>query len=338
MVIGVKSYFAAVMTFSFSATPDFDFMTWFARHIGASVHNDLLVIPDRLGQGYIRKLSFGPDFKITIHHYLLKEDLIIKRKTSGQGNDLITVFFYSNEQSLGIAFDNNTQVQFSERDESAIQVTSNDLSSTIRFPANHSIDYLVIAIRPVYLTELLASNQLSSTLQTIVGSGNSFLFFESMTAEARLLVKNLTAVDMNGSLSHFYMQIKVQELLYLLFHKLSTRESAPHQNINSADAARLLHIRNEIIKDLSVPPVLRELAQMAAMSETKLKQLFKQAFGTTIYNYYQEARMKEAAFLLKQGKHSVAEVGYEMGFSNLSHFSRLFEKHYGLNPKRYSYS
>jgi len=33
-----------------------------------------------------------------------------------------------------------------------------------------------------------------------------------------------------------------------------------------------------------------------------------------------------------------AEVGYEPGFSNLSHFSRLFEKHYGLHPKRYSQS
>jgi AraC-like DNA-binding protein len=29
-------------------------------------------------------------------------------------------------------------------------------------------------------------------------------------------------------------------------------------------------------------------------------------------------------------------VGYELGFSNLSHFSRLFEKHYGLTPKRFS--
>ena len=326
------------MIFSFSATADFDFMTYFARHIGATVNNNLLTIPEYLGEGSICKLDFGPEFKITMHRYLLKEDLVIKRNTSGQGNDLITIFFYSNEQPLGIAYNDDPYVQFSQRDDSAIQVTSNDLSSTIRFPANHSIHYMVVAIKPSYLTALLASNQLNSTLQTVTGSGNSFLYFERMTAETKLLLKNLSTVDMQDNLSHFYMQIKVQELLYLIFYKLSTRENAPHQNINNSDAARLLHIRNEVISDLSVPPVLRELAQIAAMSETKLKQLFKQAFGTTIYNYYQQARMEEAAFLLKQGKHSVAEVGYEMGFSNLSHFSRLFEKHYGLNPKKYSYS
>ena len=108
--------------------------------------------------------------------------------------------------------------------------------------------------------------------------------------------------------------------------------------VNSADAERLLQVHNHLLTDLSTPPVLRELAQQAAMSETKLKQLFKQTFGSSVYTYFQQARMKEAAFLLKQGQHSVAEVGYELGFSNLSHFSRLFEKHYGLHPKRYSQS
>jgi AraC-like DNA-binding protein len=71
------------------------------------------------------------------------------------------------------------------------------------------------------------------------------------------------------------------------------------------------------------------------MSETKLKLLFKQTFGDTIYNYYQKIRMEEAAFLLKQAGYSVSEVGYQLGFSNLSHFSRLFQRYYGNTPKKY---
>jgi AraC-like DNA-binding protein len=311
-------------------------MTYFARHIGATIENDRMIIPEQLGKGSIRKLSFGPEFKITLHHYVLKEDLVIKRNASGQGNELITIFFYSNEQPLGITYGTDPHIQFSERDESAIQLTSNDLNSTIRFPACYMIHYMVIAISPTYLNSLLALDEQNTVIETITGSGNSFLFLEKMTPEIRLLQKNLGAVDMHNGLSHFFMHVKVQELLYLLFEKLSKRESIPHQNINSADAARLLHIRNEVLSDMSTPPVLSELAGIAAMSETKLKQLFKQAFGDTIYNYFQQARMEEAAFMLKQGKRSVAEVGYELGFTNLSHFSRLFERHYGLKPKKYS--
>ncbi|MBO2012151.1 helix-turn-helix transcriptional regulator [Hymenobacter negativus] len=328
------------MVFSFSATPDFDFITYFARHLQATLTDGVLEVPETLGQGYVRKLAFGPDFKITLHHYLLQEELVIKRNASGLGNDLITIFFYNNEQPLGIAYDNQPHVLFSRRDDSdsAIQVTSNDLSSTIRFPAHQPIQYMVVAIKPTRLKELLAVSAPNSVLQTITGRGNSFLFFERMEAETKLLLKKMAAVDMTDGLSTFFMQNKVQELLYLVFHKLSLRESVVHQPINSADAGRLLHIRKEILRDLSAPPVLRELAQLAAMSETKLKQLFKQTFGATIYTYYQQARMEEAAFLLKHGRRSVAQVGYELGFSNLSHFSRLFEKHYGLNPKKFSAS
>jgi AraC-like DNA-binding protein len=195
---------------------------------------------------------------------------------------------------------------------------------------------MVVGITASKLQSLLSIAQPNAIIKTVTTENASFLFFESMNAETQLLLKNIAFINMNDALSHFYVQIKVQELLYLLFSKLSLRENTSYQNINSADAEKLLVIRNEILSDLSTPPVLPELAQIAAMSETKLKQLFKQTFGDTIYNYYQKVRMEEAGFLLKKAHLSVSEVGYQLGFSNLSHFSRLFEKHYGITPKKFS--
>jgi AraC-like DNA-binding protein len=325
------------MTFVFSATSGFDFLASFASQIRAEVHNNVLEIPQHLGRGYIRKIMFGTDFEMTLHCYLLKEDLIIRRNASATVSDLVNIFFYNNDQSLEIAYNNNPQVQFSERDNSAIQVTSNDLSSVICFPAQRLINYMVITIKPAILKGFITFDKPNPLLETITSSGSSFLFFENMAMETKLLLKNLLAIDMGDILSNFYVRIKVQELLYHAFYKLSLRECGS-QAINSIDVSRLLYVRDEIVRDLSKPPVLRELSQIAAMSETKLKSLFKQTFGTTIYNYFQQARMEEAAFLLKKGKRSVAQVGYEIGFSNLSHFSRLFERHYGQNPKRFSYS
>ncbi len=46
--------------------------------------------------------------------------------------------------------------------------------------------------------------------------------------------------------------------------------------------------------------------------------------------------MQEGARLLKEEGHSVSEVGYKLGFSNLSHFTRVFNKHIGMKPKQYS--
>lgn len=72
------------------------------------------------------------------------------------------------------------------------------------------------------------------------------------------------------------------------------------------------------------------------MSPTKLKRSLKQVFGNNIFSYYQRFRMHEAAHLFKEGPYSVSEVGYKLGFTNLSHFSKLFKEHFGMNPKLYT--
>jgi len=72
------------------------------------------------------------------------------------------------------------------------------------------------------------------------------------------------------------------------------------------------------------------------MSEPKLRKLFKQTFGKGVFEYYQTARMQEATKLLKERRMTVSEVGYQLGFTNLSHFSRVFEQHTGMKPKKFS--
>jgi AraC-like DNA-binding protein len=326
------------MIFEFTTAPGFDFITFFAKQINAPVRDNFLEIPNTIGEGYVRKIGFGSDFKLTIHHYTLKEDLIIKRNPSPESGSIRTFFFYNNRKDLEVKYENEENIPFSPKNDSSILLSTNDLQTEIRFPANTNIQYVVVAIAADRLRTILSIEKPNGTIKTITAENASFLFFESLDTEMQLLLKNIVSVDMNNSMNNFYVQIKVQELMYLLFTKLSLRENSTFKNINSSDAEKLLVIRNEILNDLSTPPVLNELAALASMSETKLKQLFKQTFGDTIYNYYQKARMEEAAFLLKQARHSVSEVGYELGFSNLSHFSRLFQKQYGITPKKYSYT
>ena len=86
------------------------------------------------------------------------------------------------------------------------------------------------------------------------------------------------------------------------------------------------------------PPRLEDMVVFSAMSKSKLQTLFKQVFGNSLYNYYQSFRMRQAAEMLRADKLSVSEVGYRMGFSNLSHFTRMFEKHIGEKPKKYATS
>ena len=64
-----------------------------------------------------------------------------------------------------------------------------------------------------------------------------------------------------------------------------------------------------------------------------MKRLFRQIFGNSVFAYYQTARLEEASVLLQQ--YPVAEAGYRLGFTNISHFARVFARHYGVLPKKY---
>lgn len=173
-------------------------------------------------------------------------------------------------------------------------------------------------------------------LDTILKGETTFFYHENMFPEVQRILKQLSEIDEQNKLSDLYQGIKIHELLYLLFGKLLNREAKKNSPVNKADIDKILVIRTAIIADLSLPPQLNFLAKTAGISETKMKHLFKQTFGDTIYNYYQNERMQEAAFLLKQTGYSVSEAGYQLGFSNLSHFSRLFQKHFGVTPKKYA--
>ncbi|MBO0933858.1 helix-turn-helix transcriptional regulator [Fibrella aquatilis] len=115
------------------------------------------------------------------------------------------------------------------------------------------------------------------------------------------------------------------------------RQTSQHSTINKADIDKIFLVRQLIVSDLSSPPSLKNLSTVCGLSVTKMAGLFSQIFGDTIYNYYQTIRMEKAASLLKMGAHSVSETGYQLGFVNLSHFTRVFEKHYGVKPKKYSF-
>lgn len=47
----------------------------------------------------------------------------------------------------------------------------------------------------------------------------------------------------------------------------------------------------------------------------------------------EQKKMNLARQLLDTKIYSVSDVGYQLGYSNLSHFTEAFKKEFGINPK-----
>ncbi|PBJ15839.1 hypothetical protein [Flavobacterium sp. ACN6] len=156
-------------------------------------------IPNTVGEGDVRKVGFGSAFKLTIHRYTLEEDLIIKRNPSPETSTVRTFFFYNTKQDLEVKYENEENIPFSQKNDASILLSTNDLRTEIRFPANNSIQYVVVAIAADRLRAILSIENPNSTIKTITAENASFLFFESLDTEMQLLLKNIVSFDIMQS-------------------------------------------------------------------------------------------------------------------------------------------
>lgn len=81
---------------------------------------------------------------------------------------------------------------------------------------------------------------------------------------------------------------------------------------------------------------LDHLEKQVYLRKQYLSKIFREATGTTIIEYLHRRRINHAKLLfsLEQAS-SVTKVCYEVGFKNLSHFSRLFKEQEGISPEQF---
>ena len=80
---------------------------------------------------------------------------------------------------------------------------------------------------------------------------------------------------------------------------------------------------------------LADLAALLNMSQFHFSHLFKQAIGTSPYQYLLQQRIERAKQLLKEGDQPIMEVAFQCGFNNHSHLSQQFRRFTGMTPKAY---
>ena len=79
-----------------------------------------------------------------------------------------------------------------------------------------------------------------------------------------------------------------------------------------------------------------ELAEMVGQSQSAFSRAFKRHTGTTLVRYRNQLRVDLACqMLLTDADIKVADICYEVGFSNLSNFNRHFQNFKGMSPSQF---
>ncbi|MFI8595210.1 AraC family transcriptional regulator [Microbacterium sp. NPDC078428] len=114
-------------------------------------------------------------------------------------------------------------------------------------------------------------------------------------------------------------------------------DAAPeHTVVSDTDVQLLERLRPVLdrLRDDESNPSLDELAVLAGFTKYQLVRAVKRATGLAPLAWRQNARIAQARHMLRAG-HPIADTAHELGFTDQSHFHRVFRAHVAASPGAY---
>ncbi|WP_321367947.1 AraC family transcriptional regulator [uncultured Draconibacterium sp.] len=283
------------------------------------------------GRTRIRLTSYSiiPGFEISTTSATHYTPVIIDRE-SDDNPDLIHLNVIKEGQ---LTRDYDSMEKRTEADSSkGIFIYNGLFPMRITHPPNALLESVSFKISKNALQVLLP--EATTIFEALFGSNDPVAYHTHLPVELNTLVEDIFHFKKNEFGSKPLVIARSLELFTLMLR--SIRKLVDKDELNGLhidDYQRLLNIKDQLLSSFDQRVSVEGLASEFGISVSKLKRDFKTLFNTSVYQFYTHARMDEAYRRLRSGKYSVMEVGYDLGYQNLSKFSSMFKKVKGINPK-----
>jgi len=303
----------------------------FALKLDAVITDRVLTIPARLGEGTILARNINQHFSYVVMNFKLNSDLELQRISGPRG---FVISFNQVEAHKELPISHPQQMLIDKKSfRNDIFLADAADATSLRLTAGSTVKRLVIfcshELAMQYLPQPLF-DKLAAFSRENSNSDNPL--FISLTH--RTMLKELFEIKENDPLSQIRRLSSVIHLIEKSLHSFLRQEQATlPRTVKKTDLESMQHVEQILSSRLEGFPSLESLAHEVFMSTSKLKNLFKQVYGHTLYDYYNKSRLQRARELLSNGQVSIKQAGSEIGFSNLSHFAKAFRKEFGILPR-----
>ncbi len=310
-----------------------DWMEMVAEQFGTSVTDNGFTVPPSVGSGFFKQYYPLPWLTLTYISFVSYEPMTMVRR-SVESSKWIPVMFYINEHKHEQIIGTKTKtVGIDTLD--GIFMPSSSIPTEWSFPPKRRYENITLTFNKDWVEKMDTTHE--SYIGRLLHSDKAFYLFETITPAMQQTLDGIKAIAESDALfSELHLHGKAIELLTMFLEKLEKRsEIKSLSNLNLNDVEAVFRIRRRILQSLGNVPGIPELAREANMSGSKLQKCFKQVIGKAIAEYALSEKMEWAKRLLSTRQYSVSEVGYKVGYANLSHFTEAFRKYHKINPKQY---
>tara|TARA_R110000823_G_scaffold315661_1_gene449181 strand:- start:10549 stop:11493 length:945 start_codon:yes stop_codon:yes gene_type:complete len=111
-------------------------------------------------------------------------------------------------------------------------------------------------------------------------------------------------------------------------------KARPKVKLSYEDIRKIREGRNMILNNLQMDlPNLTDLAHQLGTNEFKLKYGFRELYGTTVFKYLVQERLRKAKTLVQYTQLNFKSIAKMVGFKSVPHFTRAFKEQYEYSPK-----
>ena len=201
-----------------------------------------------------------------------------------------------------------------------------------------------ITVQPVVLCSFISdsSGELPKTFNHLIGKSDRECYKRAGETSPMVtaILQQIIQCPYQGMTKRMYLEGKATELMALMLEEEAAVQQGEFKtSLLQPDQLERVHYAKEILlKNLSNPPSLMELARQVGMCDYNLKRVFKEVFGTTVFAYLRDRRLERASALLLEPNMTVASIARAVGYHSRTSFATAFKRKYGVSPKAYQIS
>lgn len=319
-----------MLSFNYKLTSYQTFLQELAKTLGVEMQEDFLYLPETVGEGFLRAIEFK-EADALLYAFKLKDDFIFKRQKDEKEYYTLIYDELPQPENFSIQIGSETINENSART-SAIYLTSFLYDVEYTLYKDVFIRGVRICLSKDWMQQYLELPSMEDVLEKYISMKTENIWYKPVDAASRELLQELLN---NKNESRLYYHNRIMRIVEIFFHWL--RNDSAYSSLKSTvsrEDIRAAQVVESILTDdgVVIPPTIKELSRKVAMSDSKLKKIFKSVYGLPIYEYFQKHRMQKARLMLLSGNYSIKDVGYTLGYSNLSNFTLAFKKEFHKLP------
>lgn len=147
------------------------------------------------------------------------------------------------------------------------------------------------------------------------------------------LQKQIFNIPIGQASNTILLESKMLEFIYFWMDSIKNNNLDRHfEGIRDSRMAALDEARFLIETDTSNILIIKQLSRKVGLNECDLKRDFRKVYGLPMLQYKIKFRMEQARELIQDTDLPIQEICNRLGYTNRSHFSKLYERFFGVSP------